>query len=54
LQLSVQAHKDRYGAAKDPTSTSEIMNLEKEITARDRRFYELQIKSGVTGNFNKI
>ena len=37
------------------------MNIPKELTVRDRRYYELQIKSGVTGilyiqiiSFNKV
>ncbi len=48
LQLSVLAHKNKYGDAK-PEEMNKLIKLTKEITLQDRRKYELMIKSGVTG-----
>jgi hypothetical protein len=48
LQLSVLAHKNKYGDVTE-MEKNQLMNIPKEITAYDRRRYELIIKSGVTG-----
>jgi hypothetical protein len=48
LQLSVLAHKNKYGDVAE-LEKNQIANIPKEVTAYDKRRYELIIKSGVTG-----
>jgi hypothetical protein len=49
LQLSVLAHRNKYGDVSDMEKT-QLMNMPKELTLQDKRRYELIIKSGVTGS----
>ena len=48
LQLSVLPNKNKYGDLAD-FDKNELMKTPKEVTAYERRRYELIVKSGVTG-----
>ena len=52
LQLSVLPHLNKYGDVVE-MEKNQLMNIPKELTVQDRRRYELIIKSGVTGIFEK-
>lgn len=48
LQLSVLSHQDKYGDVTE-VEKNQLMKTPKEITAYEKRRYELIVKSGVTG-----
>lgn len=48
LQLSVLPHSDKYGDVTE-VEKNQLMKTPKEITAYEKRRYELIVKSGVTG-----